>query len=196
MYMLLPIILLAFSFSISIEEVYDNSWALIVGINDYENVQDLNYAVEDALAIKNLLINNYHFPRNNVRVLTDSQATQRKIRKELNNFVKGAGRKDRIIFFFAGHGETEALGIEEGEMGFLIPYDGNLEDKYLTAIDMDELKRFSKLSRAKHMLFLVDACYGGLAAMQTRSVSQKEPGYIDKIASDISRQILTAGGKE
>lgn len=100
MFRLLPILLFALSFSLTTDDIYDNSWALIVGINDYEHVQDLNYAVEDALAIKNLLINNYYFQRNNVRVLNDSQATQRKIRKELNNFVKGAGKKDRIIFFF------------------------------------------------------------------------------------------------
>ena len=85
MYKLLSILLIAHSFAITTDEIYDNSWALIVGINNYENVQDLNYAVEDALAIKNLLIYNYHFPRNNVRVLIDSQATHRKIRKELNN---------------------------------------------------------------------------------------------------------------
>ena len=84
MYKLLSILLIAHSFAITTDEIYDNSWALIVGINNYENVQDLNYAVEDALSIKNLLINNYHFPRSNVRVLTDSEATQGKIKKELS----------------------------------------------------------------------------------------------------------------
>ena len=52
MYKLPSILLIALSFAITTDEIYDNSWALIVGINDYENVQDLNYAVEDALAIK------------------------------------------------------------------------------------------------------------------------------------------------
>ena len=101
MFRLLPILLFAHVLAITTDDIYDNSWALIVGINDYENVQDLNYAVEDALAIKNLLINNYHFPRSNVRVLTDSEATQGKIKKELSNLVKYAGKKDRIIFFFS-----------------------------------------------------------------------------------------------
>jgi len=36
--------------------IYDNSWALVVGINDYDSIQDLNYAVEDALSIKNKTI--------------------------------------------------------------------------------------------------------------------------------------------
>ena len=29
-------------------DIYDNSWALIIGIDRYENVQNLNYAVKDA----------------------------------------------------------------------------------------------------------------------------------------------------
>ena len=66
------------------EDVYDNSWALIVGINDYENIRGLNYAVEDALAIKNMLINVYGFPRNNVRVLTNGGTTESNIKKELH----------------------------------------------------------------------------------------------------------------
>ena len=81
-------------------------------------------------------------------------------------------------------------------MGFLIPADGDADDLYLTAIPMDELKRISDWSKAKHMLFLVDACYGGLAAMNTRSLSSTSPNYLDNITEDISRQIITAGGKE
>ena len=101
-----------------------------------------------------------------------------------------------MVFYFAGHGETETLGLEGGDMGFLIPADGDADDLYLTAIPMDELKRISDWSKAKHMLFLVDACYGGLAAMNTRSLASTSPNYLDNITEDISRQIITAGGKE
>jgi len=192
------LVFITFVFTIDLknEDVYDNSWALIVGINDYEHVPGLNYAVEDALAIKNMLINVYGFPRTNVRVLTNSEATQSNIKRELSALVKSAGSNDRVVFYFAGHGETETLGIEGGDMGFLIPADGDVEDLYFTAIPMDELRRISNWSKAKHMLFLVDACYGGLAAMNTRSLTTNTPNYIDKITQDISRQIITAGGKE
>ena len=187
---------LAFSFDLKDSDIYDNSWALIVGINDYDNVRDLHYAVEDALAIKNMFINAYGFSRDNVRVLINGEATQTNIKKELQTLVKSVGTNDRVIFYFAGHGQTEELGIKGGHEGFLIPSDGSLEDLYLTAIPMDELKRISDWSKAKHMLFLVDACYGGLAAMNTRSLNTKSPNYLDKISQDISRQIITAGGKE
>jgi hypothetical protein len=39
----LPILLLAYSFSSTTEDIYDNSWALIIGIDEYENVQKSNY---------------------------------------------------------------------------------------------------------------------------------------------------------
>ena len=196
-YIQIGLVFITFVFTIDLknEDVYDNSWALIVGINDYEHVPGLNYAVEDALAIKNMLINVYGFPRTNVRVLTNSEATQSNIKREFSALVKSAGSNDRVVFYFAGHGETETLGIEGGDMGFLIPADGDVEDLYFTAIPMDELRRISNWSKAKHMLFLVDACYGGLAAMNTRSLTTNTPNYIDKITKDISRQIITAGGK-
>ena len=51
---------------------------------------------------------------------------------------------------------------------------------------MDELKRISERSKAKHMLFLVDACYGGLAAQNTRSLQNTDiPNFIEKISNGI-----------
>ena len=110
--------------------------------------------------------------------------------------MKYAGKNDRVVFYFAGHGETIALGLEDGDIGFLLPSDGDADDLYFSAIDMGELTRISNYSKAKHMLFLVDACYGGLAAMNTRSLSTTTPNYLDKIIKENARQIITAGGKD
>ena len=177
-------------------DIYDNSWALIIGINDYENVPDLHYAVEDALAIKNMLINEFNFSRNNVRVLIDKEATQSNINKEMSKLLKSAGVNDRVVFYFAGHGETEALGLEEVATGFLMPSDADVENLYFSAIPMEDLRSVSKFSKAKHMLFLVDACYSGLAAVNTRGLSTNSPNYIDKITQENARQIITAGQKD
>ena len=176
-------------------DIYDNSWALIIGINNYENVPDLHYAVEDALAIKNMLINEFNFSRNNVRVLIDKEATQSNINREMSKLLKAAGENDRVVFYFAGHGETEELGLEEGDAGFLMPSDADAENLYFSAIPMEDLRSVSKFSKAKHMLFLVDACYSGLAAVNTRGLSKNTPDYLDKITRENSRQIITAGQK-
>ncbi|MDP7609616.1 MAG: caspase family protein, partial [Candidatus Marinimicrobia bacterium] len=190
------ILFFAFGLAFTTDTVYDNNWALVVGINIYQNAPDLSYAVEDALAIKNMLINQHGFPRKNVRYLIDQDATQSNIKKQLSNITKAAGENDRVVFYFAGHGETQPLGLEEGDVGFLLPFDGDADDLYFSAIDMGELTRISNYSKAKHMLFLVDACYGGLAAMNTRSIKTNTPNYLDKVIQENARQIITAGGKD
>ena len=80
-------------------------------------------------------------------------------------------------------------------MGYLLPIDGKREKLFSTSIPMDDLKRISSMSKSKHMLFLIDACYGGLAATGARGLSSTTPNYIDKITKDKSRQIITAGGR-
>ena len=52
--------------------------------------------------------------------------------------------RSNIFVYFAGHGETEELGLDGGNMGFLFPVDGDPDQLYLTGIPMDELKRVSK----------------------------------------------------
>jgi hypothetical protein len=65
---------------------------------------------------------------------------------------------------------------------------------------MDELEKLSEMSRAKHMLYLVDACYGGLAAISSRGIRGLDvtstPNYIEKITRNRGVQIITAGGKD
>ena len=51
------------------------------------------------------------------------------------------------------------------------------------------------MSNSKHMLFLIDACYGGLLTIGSRSINPTTPNYIDKITKDKGRQIITAGGR-
>ena len=52
MYNLLPILLFSFGLSVTTEDIYDNSWALIIGIDKYDKVQNLNYAVKMLKAFK------------------------------------------------------------------------------------------------------------------------------------------------
>ena len=175
---------------------YENDWAVVVGINDYANdeIADLNYAVSDAEDIRGMLIEYFGFKDDNIVSLINEQATAINIKREISGLAKKTGENDRIVIFFAGHGMTEDLP-SGGEMGYLVPYDGDLEDLYLTSIPMKELRNLSDRFDAKHVLFLVDACYGGLAAVGTRGLSTKIAGYYDKIFRGKSRQIITAGGK-
>ena len=195
MYKLLSILLIAYGLALTTEDIYDNSYALIIGIDKYQNVQPLNYAVKDAESIQDILVNTFDFPEDNVTLLKNEEATKQNILKSFSEITKKAEDSDRVLIFFAGHGETMDLP-EGGEKGYLLPVEGDREDLYLTGLPMEELRQIALISRAKHMLYLVDACYGGIAAVGSRGLdSKRTPNYIDKITKDKSRQVITAGGR-
>lgn len=175
--------------------LYDDSWAIVIGINKYEFVTHLDYAVSDAISFKKLLIEKFGFSENHIEFLTDEKATVQGIKKAFQNITKKSEENDRVIVFYAGHGETEKLPTG-GEMGYLIPVDGKIDELYLTCLPMQEIKTLSQMLPAKHVLFLVDACYGGLAAVQRRSLDRQTKGFLKKITKARARQILTAGSKE
>ena len=178
----------------NVNEFYNTSWSVIIGINEYENIRPLRFAVQDAKEIRKLLISEFGFPKENVRILIDNEATLNNIRDALYEIASMANEDDRILVYFAGHGETRSLksGIEKG---YLIPTDGDLDKIFNTCLPMTEIKDIANETVAKHVLFLMDACFSGLAAVDTRGLDRSTPGYIEKIVRDRARQVITAGGK-
>jgi hypothetical protein len=81
-------------------------------------------------------------------------------------------------------------------LGYLIPYDG-ATDKIRKNISMAEIRdTISKTIPAKHIFYVMDACYSGLLA--SRSVdgrTRRDLGYLKEITKESARQVLTAGGK-
>ena len=166
---------------------YNTSRAVIVGINEYKNLPQLGYAVNDANGIANCLNKNFGFKKKNVIMLLDESATRQNIFKSYLEFTETADENDRIVFFFAGHGITRSG--RRKETGFLVPSDGDPND-LSTLIQWDEVTRSSDLIPAKHILYIIDACYGGVAL--SRSV-QGSYRFLKDMLARFSRQVLTAG---
>lgn len=168
---------------------YSNSRALIIGINQYTKASPLSYAVSDAEEVRDVLINELAFPLGNITYLVDGEGAKDSILRAFMRFTAAdVDLDERIFVFFAGHGHTRT-GIR-GEVGYLVPYDADMAD-FSTFIRWDELTRNAELIRAKHMLFIMDACYGGLAL--TRSVHPGSTRFLKDMMLRYSRQVLTAG---
>ena len=86
----LPILLLAYGLAISTDNIYENSWALIIGIDKYQNVQGLDYAVKDAESIQNIIINSLDFSKDNITILKNEEATKSRVIQEFSNITKKA----------------------------------------------------------------------------------------------------------
>lgn len=165
---------------------YEESWALVVGINDYARASPLAYAVSDAQAVAESL-DPLGFPDENVTVLLDAAATRDRILSELQGLGRKAGSDDRVLFFFAGHGTTHTG--HRGEVGFLVPADGAPGDLH-TLVRWDDLTRIAELIPAKHALFIMDACYGGLAVTRAAGGRQR---FLKDMLSRYVRQVVAAG---
>ena len=168
---------------------YSNSRALVIGINEYQNAPPLSYAVSDATEIRDVLIHELSFPPDNITCLFDEEATRKNILKTYLSFTSEDVEPDeRIIVFFAGHGQTRSG--YKGEVGYLVPSDADISD-FSSFIRWDDLTRNADLIRAKHMLFIMDACYGGLAL--TRNALSGSSRFLKDMMLRYSRQVLTAG---
>lgn len=174
---------------------YENSWALVVGIDDYRGaLPPLNTAAKGATGLANVLEETLGFDPDHIILLTDGDATQRNIRRALTDpFSRPdkVGPNDRVLIYFAGHGIT--FDTAEGEIGCIAPADA--EPGYIdTAIPMDELTRLANRIHAKHVLFLLDACFSGFAT--TRDASAGVERQVADFMTRPARQVITAGTRE
>ncbi|RMZ48850.1 hypothetical protein EB821_05410 [Candidatus Marinimicrobia bacterium PRS2] len=182
--------------SLNRDDIYDDSWAVIIGIDKYKYSKQLNYAVKDAEAVKDMLISKFDFPEDNIKYLVNEEATLSGIKLALDDISTSADENDRILIFYSGHGET-IQGIDGTEKGYIIPYEGKQTKAYATGLAMDEILTISMFSKSKHMLFLMDACYSGLMTQQFKGLAKPtEEGYLTKVANESARQIITAGGRD
>lgn len=140
-------------------------WALVVGVADYQNIAKLTYTTEDAKKFYGFLRSpdGGAIPAEQVRLLTDEEATVKNILNNMAELFSEADSNDLVIFYFAGHGK---------EGGFLpIDYDKSKNNMlYHHMINM-ELKD----SRAKFKLCVADACHSGSfgATRSTENVRQR-----------------------
>ncbi len=177
---------------------YRESWAVIIGINEYQHWPKLRYAVNDANGVEEALISKFGFKRENIRKLINGEATRQRISEVLGDELtngKQIQREDRVFVFFAGHGATRTF--EDGrQLGFLIPVDADPSNYYSTAISMSSLREAGDLIPAKHIYFVMDSCYSGLALTRGAGAFAKDKSYLDEVTRRMARQILTAGGAD
>ena len=167
---------------------YSSSHALIIGINDYQNVTPLQNATNDANDVARVLQEIFSFSVENVKILLNEEATKANIMYEYMAFSHTSDVDSRLLVYFAGHGLTKTAA--NREVGFLIPQDGNTND-LSTLIRWEDFTLNAELIPAKHMLFIMDACYGGL--LFNRSAAAGSVRFLKDIMIRPVIQALTAG---
>jgi len=176
---------------------YDNSWAVVIGIDRYEHWSPLDHAVSDAKQMQESLAG---LGFDLVTTLVDGQATKRQILESLGTALRTKTKaNDRVLVFFAGHGHSE-LRADGTRQGYIVPVDGNPQDTS-TYISMETLQDLADVVPAKHFFYVMDSCFsGGLARvrgeMGPAPIFTSESARKDILAKTRFpvRQVLTCGG--
>ncbi len=166
--------------------VVPQSYALVVGIAHYANLPasaQLRYPDRDAQSIYTTLISQQggEFPANHVHMLTNDQATQANILRELETWLPSVSTpNDRILIYFAGH------GFISGGKGYLAPYDTDLHHLSTTAIPMDTLgELIGTKIQGKWKVLMTDACHSGAITPET------DPTQLNHLLLDLRQSLFS-----
>ena len=144
-------------------EVLPNKYALVVGISNYANFEDLRYCDNDARAWEHYLrMKGYE-----VRTLIDSQATKDAIIEGILWMDSVETNESDCAFTFSGHGIYEYGS-------YICPYDSSLYSYDMDISNFELGDAFYDFD-SEHIFFFFDSCYsGGMDAVigQGRYVTQ------------------------
>ena len=175
-------------------EVTGSQWLFVIGIDTYIHWPRLNTAVNDAKAVKDVLLSRYHFEKGNLIELYDEQATRKNIIGKLRYLAGKVRKDDSVVIFYAGHGHLDPITKD----GSWIPVESGTNDASAW-ISNHKIKNYLNVDaiKAKHILLISDSCFSGDFFRGHRG---KLPEVNDKVIKRAyklnSRQAITSGGLE
>ncbi len=181
-----------------------DKWALVIGINKFQDahVPRLKYTSKDAKDFSALLKDPAYgrFPSDHVHLLTDEQATTRKIKEELNWLARNAGKDDLVVVFLSSHGsprEKDTAGVN-----YVITNDTDLQDAdslFATALPMVDLVDVVRTRvKARRTAIFLDTCHSGAVATapglgpDSLSTSQVSGATFDRLTQGVGRIIIAS----
>lgn len=175
-------------------EVTGDQWLFVIGIDTYIHWPRLKTAVNDAKAVKNVLLSRYHFDKKQLIELYDEEATRKNIIGKLRYLANKVRGDDSLFIFYAGHGHLDSIT----KRGSWIPVESGMQDASAW-ISNNNIKDYLKVDaiKAKHILLISDSCFAGDFFRGHRG---KLPEVTDKVVKKAyqlsSRQAITSGGLE
>lgn len=139
------------------KKVADNTFALIITNEDYEEADKVPFATNDGEVFKQYLRMTIGVPEKQIITLKNGTlgATIRQINR-LRELAGTAGSNAKIIVYYSGHGVND----EKTTEGYILPVDGNPTDPS-TAVKLSKLYSDLGSLNAKSLVLFIDACFSG-----------------------------------
>jgi hypothetical protein len=175
-----------------------DKYAVVVGIAHYADsaggVTSLQFADRDAQEFRDFLLSpdGGSFPKDNVRILLNEDATAQNVRSALFTFLTKAQPQDEVVLYVAGHGTPDP---NDPRNLYLLTYDTKLDDMGGTAFPMWQLQDvFTRVLKAKRVVTFADTChsYGFSGERRGKKSNNLVNQYVAKAANDSDRAVITA----
>ena len=127
--------------------------ALLIGVNEYPNGNELFGCVEDINCVNEVIAQNGDgSPNFSVKLLANIKRGKDAM-KEIKNLFHGDG--ECALLYFSGHGYLNDVG---GEIVFP---DGIESDSYYTGIKMNDILKQAEKSKIRNKVIILDCCHSG-----------------------------------
>ena len=134
-----------------------DTYAIVVGIGQYLDLPEAQFAERDAEAVKTQLIA-LGFPSRNVVHLSGEKAGYKSIEKFVETWLpRNTNENSRVFFYFSGHGAPDP----QGGKAYLLPYDGDPNFLENTGYPLKRLYQKLEELKAKEVLVVLDSCFSG-----------------------------------
>lgn len=175
-------------------EARGDLWLLTIGINSYLSWPQLKTAVNDARAIKNVLLRRYHLDPAHVIELTDENATRHNILGAFRDLAKKVKPDDSLVVYYAGHGYIDTI---TGK-GSWIPVESGDDDPTHWLSNRDVIDYLNaNVIKARHVLLVSDSCFSGDFFRSSRgALPVIDDAMLRKAYERSSRQAISSGGLE
>jgi hypothetical protein len=137
----------------------ENSFAVVIGNENYDNEIQVKYAKNDARSFYEYAMKTLGIPKENIHLVENG--TYGKMLGEIDwmkSVSKAYQGKARLIFFYAGHGMPD----EASKSAYLLPTDGTASS-LRTAIKVEELYAALSEYPVQQAIVFLDACFSGAA---------------------------------
>jgi hypothetical protein len=164
-------------------------YALIIGNNNYEYLEKLDAAENDAEVIADVLNNKYGFEVD-LLLNADYDTTVNSLFKITNKLKKN----DNLLIYYAGHGELD----KAENRGYWLPVDASFELRSKWISNQRIVDRI-KATKAKHVLLIADSCFSGTlmrSSLTPESNEVLDEKNIERLKSKKTRLVITSGGNE
>ncbi len=161
--------------------------ALLIGIDQYQQVEDLRTAEKDVRAVAAVLQDRYGF--SHVSMLLNEQATRNAILTRLTEYRNTLTEEDSLLIYYAGHGRLEN---DNPSLGHWVPTDGE-EQSTVNDIPHSLLKsNYLKFLKVRHLVLLSDSCFSGALHRSLPTDVYRSKNLLESFQKN-SRQIVSSG---